>query len=62
MWPEEEYGVGGRPGWLGYGAIPEEELLKWVEEGSYTQEELMKARSCRRLLYPSASLPVVSGT
>ena len=30
---EEYFGIGGEPGWLGWGAIPEEDLLKWVHEG-----------------------------
>eukprot|EP00961_Rhodomonas_salina_P280339 3787017-Rhodomonas_salina.1 len=31
---DEEYGRGGRPGWLGWGAVPIRDLVKWLREGS----------------------------
>jgi hypothetical protein len=44
VWPEEEYGVGGRPGWLGYGKIDDDEMLKWVEEGGTNVMDEIKER------------------
>ncbi len=35
---------GGWPGWVGWGTVPEEDMLKWVEEGSMTQDQYAAQR------------------
>ena len=53
---EEYYGIGGEPGWLGWGAIPQESLLKWVHEGNEDVLDALRSASDSRRK-PSAYAP-----